>query len=153
MAKRQPTDSEILAQIPAAIARARRAERTEPHASTVRYDRRTRTLHVSLTNGSAFSVPVVNIPPLQSASDDDLARVDVGPAGVGLRWEALDVDVSVAGLAQVVFGARSLQRAAGSVAGSARTEAKASAARRNGLKGGRPRKVAAGEPSVKRSRR
>ena len=154
MAKRQPSDSQILAQIPAAVARARRAQRAEPHANAARYDRRTRTLHVGLTNGSTFSVPVVHIPTLRSASDDDLARVAIGPAGVALRWDTLDADVGVTSLAQAVFGARSLQRVAGAVAGSARTEAKATAARLNGLKGGRPRKATGpGEPRAKRRRR
>jgi uncharacterized protein DUF2442 len=145
MAVRRASDEEILAQIPAAIARARRSRRTEPHARTARYDRRDRALHVVLTNGGGFSIPVAIIPALRSASDRELAAVEVGPFGVGLHWDALDVDVSVAGLAHLVLGARTLLRAAGSAGGAATSKAKAAAARRNGLKGGRPKKVAASE--------
>ena len=140
MAKHRASDSEILAQIPAAVARAKHARRTEPHAATASYDARERVLHVGLTNGSAFSIPVANVPGLESASDADLSRVRVGPAGVGLRWDELDADLSVAGLAQLVLGAKTLLRVAGAAGGAARSEVKAQAARRNGLKGGRPRK-------------
>jgi hypothetical protein len=64
--------------------------------------------------------------------------VEVGPAGVGLPWDALDVDLSVVGLARLVLGSSALMRAAGSAGGSARSPAKAAAARKNGLRGGRP---------------
>ncbi len=58
-------------------------------------------------------------------------------AGFGLHWEALDVDLSVPALMAESFGTktwmRELARRAGSV--------KAAAARVNGAKGGRPKKV------------
>lgn len=150
MAKRRSSDSHIRAQIPAAVARAERARRTEPHAGSARYDRGRRVLHIGLTNGSAFSIPAASIAELRSASDDDLALVEVGPAGVGLRWERLDVDLSVAGLAQLVLGTRMLLRAAGAAGGSVRSGAKADAARGNGLKGGRPRKAGSSAISKRR---
>lgn len=143
MAKQRISNSEILAQIPAAIGRAKRARRSEPHASTARYDAEDRVLYIGLTNGSAFSIPVARIPGLNTASDRDLSAVEIGPAGVGLRWRTLDADFSVAGLARLMLGSRTLLSAAGSAGGSARSEAKAQAARRNGLKGGRPKNASA----------
>lgn len=157
MAKRNPQvnapavpDEEILAQIPAARARARRAQATEPHAVRARYDRRQRAVHVALTNGSSFTVPVRIVPELASASDADLAEVEVGPAGVGLHWARLDADLSVAGLAAVVLGRGTLLRAAGAAGGAAKSRAKAEAARRNGARGGRPPRAVpeAGGPAV-----
>ena len=140
MASRRRSNAQILAQIPAATARAAHARRSEPHATSARYDAKLRLLHVELANGSAFSIPVRNIPGLGSASNADLATVEVGPYGVGLRWDALDADLSVAALARIALGSHVLMRAAGAAGGAVRSKAKAEAARRNGLKGGRPKK-------------
>lgn len=133
------TDREILAQIPAARRRAERLRRTTPHAEQARYDRGTRQLHLHLTNGVALVIPIALIPGLQKAADKDLSEVEVGPAGIGLHWERLDADITVATLARLVLGTQGLLRAAGSAGGAARTKAKARAARLNGHKGGRPR--------------
>ena len=142
MARSYVTDADILAQIPDAVARANRARRTKPHAKAARYDRATRVLHVQLTNGVTLSIPVSLMPELSRASDAELSRVEVGPAGIGLHWERLDVDLSVSGLARVVLGTRSLMQAAGAAGGRVRSTAKTLAARENGKKGGRPRREA-----------
>lgn len=140
MARHPLTDPEILAQVPAARKRAERALRTRPHASRAHFDRTHRVIHIALTNGATFTVPVDMVRSLDTASDAELADIRVGPAGHGLRWERLDADLSVAQLVGAAFGADVLLRAAGSAGGSSRTTAKARAARLNGLKGGRPRK-------------
>ncbi|MGH8337117.1 MAG: DUF2442 domain-containing protein [Gammaproteobacteria bacterium] len=140
MAKRSLSDAEVTAQIPAARKRAERARRLAPHAKEARFERTGRAFCVILSNGAAFTVPVALIAGLRSASDRDLSHVEVGPSWVGLRWERLDADLSVAHLATLALGADVLLRAAGAAGGSARSRAKARAARANGLKGGRPRK-------------
>ena len=142
MAKHLMTDDAILAQVPAARQRARRARLTHPHAAAVRFERAGRRLHVQLTNGAALVIPVELIASLRDATDQALATVSVGAAGIGLRWEGLDQDLTIAGLAKVVLGSRVLLGASGGGGGAARTPAKIRAARRNGRKGGRPRKVA-----------
>lgn len=134
------TDAQVLAQIPAARARALRAQTREPHAATAAYDRTTRRVRIGLTNGAEFSVAVALVPELRGASEDALSAVEVGPAGVGVSWPGLDIDLSVAGLARLVFGVRTVHRAAGAAAGRVRSPAKAAAARQNGARGGRPRK-------------
>jgi hypothetical protein len=138
MARHRVSDEQILAQIPGAAARARLAQRTDPHARAARYDRDDRTLHIHLANGASFSLPVHLIPELKAARAAELEAVEIGPAGVGLHWEALDVDLSVSGLARLVLGSSALMSAAGAAGGSAKSQAKAAAARKNGLKGGRP---------------
>ena len=141
MARARLTDREVGGQIPAAQARARRARTSEPHATSAHYDRRTRTLRVSLTNGGGFTIPVALIAELRRVADQGIATVEVGAAGVGLRWERLDIDLGVAGLARTLFGAAALMRVAGAAGGAVRSASKADAARRNGRKGGRPAKV------------
>lgn len=59
-------------------------------------------------------------------------------AGFGLHWETLDVDYTVPGLMNGVFGTARWMAAR---AGQARSSAKAEASRENGQKGGRPTKV------------
>jgi hypothetical protein len=140
MAKRSLSDAEVAAQIPGARTRAQHALHTIPHAREVHFERAHRAFRVVLSNGAALTVPVALIAALRSASDQALADVAVGPAGVGLRWNRLDADMSVAHLATLAFGPGVLLRAAGAAGGSSRSRAKALAARKNGLKGGRPRK-------------
>lgn len=140
MAARRLTDREILAQIPAARLKARRSRRVEPHAAAAGYHSEARRLIVELTNGAVLAVPVELFADLREAGDEDLAQVTVGPAGLSVQWHALDQDLSIEGLARVALGAATLRRAWASVGGSARTRAKARAARQNGLKGGRPRR-------------
>ena len=138
MAKPRISDAEILAQTPAAEARARRSLRSRPHAAAAHYERQKRVLRIELTNGTSFSLPVSLVPELSKASDAALAEVEVGAAGTGLHWERLDVDLSVAGLARFVLGTHTLLQAAGAAGGRSRSIAKADAARANGRKGGRP---------------
>jgi len=137
MPRKPLSEPEMLAQIPAARARAQRAALEEPHAAAARYDAATRRLVVSLTNGADFTVPVAHVAELAEASEADVAAVEVGPAGLALHWPALDADLSVAGLARAVFGLH-VARAAGALGGAVRSEAKSAAARENGRRGGRP---------------
>lgn len=138
MARRTVRDENILAQIPTAR---RRAQVSHPLAAKARYERAHRRLHVTLTNGATLLVPIDLIASLRHATDVELADVSVGVAGVGLRWERLDEDLSMAGLARVALGRQVLLRASGAAGGASRTAAKVQASRANGLKGGRPRKV------------
>ena len=140
MAERPITDTDVLAQIPAARRRAQRALTNQPHVASASYDAPSRLLQVTLTNGAMVVLPVDLIGSLRVASDQDLAQVTVGVAGVGLRWSRLDEDLSIAGLLHLAFGSRNLLRASGAAGGAARSPAKIAAARSNGAKGGRPRK-------------
>lgn len=112
----------------------------EPRARTARYTPLTGRVEVELVNGCGFSFPVNLVEGLDAAHDADLEAVEVLGLGLGLHWEALDVDLSVPGLLAGLFGTKAwMDRRRGAKAGSAKSEAKAEAARRNGAKGGRPR--------------
>ena len=122
----------------AALARGKAARMSEPRAAKVRFDKRRERLVVDLTNGCTFAFPPRLAQGLESATSDELSNVRILGAGYGLHWEALDVDLSIPGLLAGVFGTRAYMARQ---AGRATSPAKADAARRNGAKGGRPRKL------------
>lgn len=116
---------------------------TVPHAVSARIIRTRRALHVTLSNGVEMSVPVDLLEGLQGASLNDLAEMEMTPLGTGLHWPRLDADILVEGLIHGIYGTKHWMAAQmGRAGGSSASEAKAAAARRNGAKGGRPRKVA-----------
>src|ERR1700730_8516716 len=120
-----------------------RSMKLEPRARTARYDRKSGCVRVNLTNGCSFAFPGRTAKGLERASDDDLAQVEILGLGLGLHWERLDVDLSVPGLLAGLFGTKAyMDRQRAARAGAATSVAKAAAARRNGAKGGRPRKSA-----------
>lgn len=140
MSEKHTSDAEIQA----ALERGRQADRVEPRAVSARYDAADRRMLVELTNGCALVFPAETAQGLRGADPAALARVEIVAGGRGLRWDALDVDLGVGPLVQGIFGTaawmRELRSEMGRVGGRASTPAKASAARENGRKGGRPRK-------------
>lgn len=128
------------AQIEAANARGREMAATLPHAARARYDRRTRRIVVDLTNGSSFAFPADLVQGLVGASPDALGDIELSGGGYGLHWPQLDADLTVPGLLAGVFGTARWMAAR---AGRSTSPDKAAAARRNGAKGGRPRKAVA----------
>lgn len=74
---------------------------------------------------------------LETASDDELAAVEILAAGYGLHCEALDADLSVPGLLAGRFGTKAYMARR---AGQASSPAKAAAAGVKGAKNGVPRK-------------
>jgi len=140
--ERRLTDDEILAQIPAARRRGAREAARAPRAISAHYDGEAGRIVVTLSNGCVFAFPSELGEGLADADPKDLAEIEIMPGGSGLRWEALDADVSVEGLIAGIFGSEIWMRELGRRGGSVSSPVKARAARRNGRKGGRPRKVA-----------
>lgn len=137
---RFPTDAEIVAQIKAARIRSRIAAKTEPRARRASYDRHSGLVTIELTSGAFFGFPARASRWLRDASHEELADVEVSPGGDGLRWDRIDVDLSVPGLIQNSFGSKTWMRELGRAGGRSRSAAKVRAARANGRLGGRPRK-------------
>lgn len=133
---------EILRQIGSARVHETRERRAGRRAVSASYDRVTGRVMVELTNGFLFGFPAKSIPQLAKASPAVLSTVEVSPGGSGLHWEALDVDLSVPGLLLSSVARSEKVRELARVAGRSTSPAKASAARANGAKGGRPRKAA-----------
>jgi hypothetical protein len=108
-------------------------------AVSARYDRASRRVLVEMSSGLLVGVPVAAIASLAGANDAQLEQVDVDELGSGLRWDALDADVSVQGILFKQLGYSAVRRSAAAAGGRAKTDAKAAAARANGRKGGRPK--------------
>jgi hypothetical protein len=125
-------------QIRAANDRGRIVRETQPHARSARYDAKADRVVVDLTNGATFAFPPRLVEGLHDASPAEIAEVEIIGAGYGLHWEALDLDYTVPGLVNGVFGTARWMAAR---AGRTTSPAKAAAARANGAKGGRPRKA------------
>jgi hypothetical protein len=109
-AKKRLTKAEILAQLPAAEARAEEADRTEPRARAATFDPVTRRVRIELKNGCAYELPADLCQGLRGVSAGVLAQVEVYPYGIGLRWDALDIDFSIPGLVAGRFGNKAWMR-------------------------------------------
>jgi hypothetical protein len=130
-------DDEIARQNEVAVRRAREADRIEPRARMVSYDEDRGLIMVELRSGFLFGFPPERVG-LASAGADDLRDVRVSPSGDGLRWDHLDAAVSLTG---IMGDALNLREWAPRFMGQITSEAKARAARQNGMKGGRPRRT------------
>ncbi|MGV7206916.1 DUF2442 domain-containing protein [Oxalobacteraceae bacterium A2-2] len=117
-----------------------------PPAQAVRYLPEFKALAVSFADNAAILLPVTKYAEFARLSLDDLERIKIGLAGSALCLEEHDLHVSIAGL---VSASKPLMELASSVIavrnGSRRSAAKVLAARENGHKGGRPRKLAQAE--------
>jgi uncharacterized protein DUF2442 len=71
----------------------------QPRAAKAYYDVGKARLVVELTNGVILILPPKLLQGLKRATPNQLAKVQWSPLGTGLHWEALDADLSVAGLA------------------------------------------------------
>jgi Protein of unknown function (DUF2442) len=114
-----------------------------PRAVAARYDRRRGRVVVRLDNGLELAFPPGLAEGLGHGSPAELSEIEISPTGLGLHWPRLDADLYLPGLLRGVLGSRRwMAGLMGRQGGRARTEAKAAAARVNGQRGGRPRKVA-----------
>ena len=132
----QATKARLERQNEVALREAREADRVEPRADAASYDPRQGLILVKLREGCAFGFPPEHVHGLKDGAVGQLSNIRISPSGDGLHWDDLDVDVSLTGL---MARALNFQEWAPRIMGQIRSEAKARAARKNGLKGGRPR--------------
>lgn len=136
------SDNDLDKQINRAKAAGAKALNNEPRAKSARYSPARRQVIVELTNGCSFVFPADKAQGLAGASNKDLAAVRILGKGMGLHWEKLDADLSIASLVVGIFGSHAWMRELARRGGAASSPAKSAAARANGAKGGRPKKSA-----------
>ena len=125
-----------------AQARARGKARVEDPSSVVeaRYDSDADAIALKFGGGGSMSIPRRVVPGLERAAESKIESIVVSPAGDALSWPSLDIDVYIPGLVERAFGTRLFAASTGRRGGRRRSKAKATAARANGAKGGRPRR-------------
>lgn len=128
-----PTDEEML------IGAERFRETQRGYALSLHYDREADAFIIGLRTGVRLTIPRIAVEELRDLTNAELEQVVLTPSGGGIRYAPLDLDISVPGLVRDMTGAADwLARG-----GSTKTPAKVQAARKNGAKGGRPKKTAA----------
>lgn len=136
----EPTNREIAA----AVARGNKRLASEPLAVSARYDVRNDRIVIELNSGFLLGIPRRLLEGLEKATPAQLKRVEILGPGTAIAWNAPDVGFSIVGLMRGLVGSPTWMKELGRAGGSARTAAKAKAARANGAKGGRPARQAAG---------
>jgi Protein of unknown function (DUF2442) len=127
------------------VRRAARRRATGPTAVAARYDRRRDRIVVSLDTGLELAFPPRIAQGLESATPSELNDIEISPSGFGIHFPRLDAQLYLPALLLGVFGSKSWMAAQlGAAGGRTRSTAKTAAARRNGRRGGRPRKAASG---------
>jgi hypothetical protein len=130
------TDAEIDSAI-------RAAGRDEVVAIGAKYNKALDVMVLELSNGRRAVFPREDLQGLKNATAKQVAGVEIVGRGTGLHWEEIDVDLYVPALLQGITGSRVWMAEIGRRGGLARSSRKKTAARKNGLKGGRPRRLAA----------
>jgi hypothetical protein len=119
-----------------------RKRRSTTHAKGVRYLPEFKALAVSFADKAAVLLPVKKYAELAQLTLAELGRIEIGFGGGALCLDERDLHVSIAGL---VSASKPLMELASTVVaarnGSRSSAAKVLAARENGRKGGRPRKL------------
>ena len=103
------------------------------------FDRKADVLQLTLRNGIVIRFPRSEIRELAAADAKKISKVDVQVGGDGISFESLDVDIYVPGLIADELST-AFAKASGRKSAGRSSALKASASRKNGEKGGRPRK-------------
>jgi len=143
------TDEEWQEHLREARERSEHEDRVEPRAVKAWVDADRQLVMFELKNGCVFGFPQRFGDGVEKATLEQLRGVEVIGGGEGIGWEELDAHISVPGLLYYLLNVKEWYA---KWLGSAKSEAKAAAARENGKKGGRPRKsTAAGRPARRKT--
>ena len=94
-------------------------------AISAHYDRRKSRIVVEMNTGVQFAFPTDITEGLSGASPENLAEIEISPAGLGLHWPKLDADVYLPAVLQGIFGSRTwMARQLGAIGGRAHADAK-----------------------------
>ena len=126
-------------QIDSAIARARQFEANDPRVIRVQYEAKEDLVSLCFADGLKVSIPRKQLQGLERANQSQLSKIAIIGNGTGLHWPLLDIDHYVPGLLEHRFGTKRWMNEIGRRGGLVKSAAKTQSARKNGLKGGRPR--------------
>lgn len=128
------------AEIDHAIEQAKRLQ-NEPRVTAVEYrpGPGLDLLVLKLSDGHRLLIPREDLQGLQSATREQIARVEIVGNGTGLHWPELDLDHYVPSILRHVYGTKRWMAEIGRSGGFVKSAAKQKASRSNGFKGGRPR--------------
>ena len=135
-------DVTLDAQIDQAIEQSKNLSETEPRGVNAWFDTQRKLVFVELQTGVQIGFPINLLQGLSSATDEQIAAVELSPEGYGLWWTELDAHHAIPGLVAGVFGNKRRMSELGRKGGSVKSEAKAKSSRENGKLGGRPKKIA-----------
>lgn len=155
MARTTNDKAQFERQYDAAVRRGKERLAAGPLAARASYHPHKRSVIVALANGFELTCPVDRLQGLRGAPVDKLSDIEVAAGGLELHWKQLDVQFTVPGLLEGILGTKRWMSELGRTGGIARSKAKAAAARKNGRKGGRPRKalLAAAKRALPKKRR
>lgn len=115
--------------------------RREPRAISARYERGKDRVVIGLSTGLEIGFRPGRVQGLAGAKAHQLETIEISPSGFGLHFPKLDADLYLPALLEGFLGSRRWMAARlGKLGGRVSSSAKASAARRNGRLGGRPRR-------------
>lgn len=112
--------------------------RGRPIATKYHFDPETRILSIRANDGTRIDFPVSKIRELQDASVEEIRKGYITEAGDAIHWDNLNAHYTIAGLAANIFGTKEWMRELARIGGAKTSVAKTTAARLNGMKGGRP---------------
>jgi hypothetical protein len=107
------------------------------------YDRRRRRIFIRFSTGLDVSFSPRDAQGLEKATHAQLAGIEISPSGYGIHFPKIDADLYLPALLLGFLGSRNwIAGRLGALGGKSRSAAKISAAKRNGRRGGRPKKSA-----------
>lgn len=143
MTSLQPRRRLTKAEIWAMVRRSKKASKDFPCAKTAWYDAKAQIIFITLDNPNhgVIGLPRTAFPILAKLKPSEIAAMETG--GLSLWWPAIDDGADVSWMIEKALTPAGLQTLAAYIRGLNRSIKKVEAARRNGRKGGRPRKKAA----------
>ena len=128
-------------EIEAANERAAEQLAKTPIAVAARYDRRIGRLVIDLSTGLSIAFKPRDAQGLEAAKPQQLGKIEISPSGFGIHFPDLDADLYLPGLLEGFLGSRRwMASQLGKTGGESTSAAKTAASRRNGKRGGRPKK-------------